>query len=53
MKIKFDKQNDGFLKILNGEVNTILIDANIFIPPDRSKENSQIKPISFEFYKEN
>ncbi|MGL5765751.1 MAG: hypothetical protein ACRCX8_08935 [Sarcina sp.] len=53
MKIKFDKQNEGFLKILTGQLDTFLIDTNIFIPPDRSRENSQIKAISFDFYRDN
>lgn len=50
MKIKLNN-NQGFEKILRGELKDILIDANIFIPPDRSGENSKIKPIEFEYYK--
>lgn len=43
----------GLISIQQNPNQLFLIDANILIPPDRSKENSIIKPISFEFYKTN
>lgn len=53
MKINIENKNIGFVKILNNNFEDFLIDANIFIPPDRSQENRQIKPIAFTYYKEN
>jgi len=43
--------NLGFISVLKNNNQIFLIDANIFIPPDRSKEHSGIKPVPFEFYK--
>lgn len=53
MKVNINKKNFGFVKILNNDFDEFLIDANIFIPPDRSRENRGIKPVSFEYYKDN
>ena len=53
MRINLNKINNGFKRILNNNYDIFLIDANIFISPDRSRENTKIKPVLFEYYKEN
>lgn len=53
MRVNLSRKNIGFEKILNNDFDEFLIDANIFMPPDRSRENRAIKPVSFEYYKEN
>lgn len=49
--VNLQLKNDGLVSILKNSNQLFLIDANIFIPPDRSKENKNIKPVDFEFYK--
>lgn len=49
--VNLQYKNQGFVSILENRNQIFLIDANIFIPPDRSKENSGIKAVPFEFYK--
>ncbi|MBB6714402.1 hypothetical protein [Clostridium gasigenes] len=53
MKVNLNEKNIGLVKILNNDFGEFLIDANIFIPPDRSGENTNIKPVTFKYYKEN
>lgn len=53
MRVNVNKKNFGFIKILNNDFAEFFIDANIFIPPDRSAENRKVKPVTFEYYKEN
>lgn len=49
--VKTQQKNLGFMSVLKNKNQVFLIDANIFIPPDRSKEHNSIKPVSFEFYR--
>ena len=49
--VNLQYKNQGFVSILENRNQIFLIYANIFIPPDRSKENSGIKAVPFEFYK--
>jgi hypothetical protein len=49
--VNLRQKNQGLITVLQNKNQLFLIDANIFIPPDRSKENSIIKPVEFEFYK--
>ena len=49
--VNLQLKNDGLVSILMNSNQLFLIDANIFIPPDRSKENKNIKPVDFEFYR--
>jgi hypothetical protein len=53
MRINLDRKNLGFERILNNDFKEFLIDANIFMPPDRSGENRKVKPVAFEYYKQN
>lgn len=46
-------KNNGFNSILMDEKNIFIIDANILIPPDRSKEVKGLKEINFDFFREN
>lgn len=50
--VNLQQKNQGLISVLENINQIVLIDANIFIPPDRSKENSSIKPVNFEFYKQ-
>lgn len=49
--VNLQHKNLGVVSVLENKNQIFLIDANIFIPPDRSKENSGIKAVPFEFYK--
>ena len=44
-------QNDALLSLITDSIQIITLDANFIIPPDRSKENSQVKAIPFEWFK--
>lgn len=50
MKVDTSKRNAAFEVVLSEPGVIIFVDANFFIPPDRSKVG--VKPIALERYKE-
>ncbi len=46
------ERNPAFLSLIGNCKQLITVDANFFIPPDRSRESSQIKPFGFDKYKD-
>lgn len=53
MNVDLKSQNPAMLRLL-GDTNTIVfLDANIFIPPDRSYLRASIKPMDFQWFKDN
>lgn len=51
MKVDTKEINPAFLSIIQNPSQKIFLDANFFIPPDRSKV-AKVKPISFKNFKE-
>jgi hypothetical protein len=52
MKVDTSVQNPALIALLNNPNSVIFLDANFFIPPDRSRVYQRLQPISFEYYKE-
>jgi hypothetical protein len=52
MNVNIDHANPALLSLIQNRNQILPIDANILIPPDRSREISTIQPISFEFYRD-
>ncbi len=50
MKVDTGRQNPAFLSIMKNQRTIIFLDANFFIPPDRS--HLGVKSIDFGWYKE-
>lgn len=55
MRVDADKINYSFVSLIEEPNQTVFLDANFFIPPDRSclTSNKIIKPYKFSYYKEN
>lgn len=52
MRVDTSVQHPALIALLNNPGSVIFLDANIFIPPDRSRLCPRLRPISFEYYKE-
>lgn len=52
MRVDTKEINPAFQSIMQDTMQTVFLDANFFIPPDRSRF-SNIKPYSFDNFKEN
>lgn len=52
MKVDTSVQNPALIALLNNPNSVIFLDANFFIPPDRSRVYQHLQPISFEYYQE-
>lgn len=51
MRVDTQKQNPALLKLISDPSTVVFLDANIIIPPDRSKIKG-VKPFAFEKYRE-
>jgi len=49
--IDFVHPNEALLELIKDFSQILPLDANLLIPPDRSKENHQIQAIDFDVYK--
>jgi hypothetical protein len=49
-KIDFQNANDAFISLIRDPDQEIVLDANFFIPPDRSGQILTLKPMPFEFF---
>ncbi len=45
-------KNPAFMSLISNNKQLITVDANFFIPPDRSRESSSIKPLGYDRYRD-
>ena len=50
-KVNTSYKNEALVSLIKNPNQPLVVDANFFIPPDRSKENKKIKPIHFKSFK--
>ena len=48
-KVNINSTNKALISLINNPKQLLVVDANFFIPPNRSRE--QLKPISFKSFK--
>ena len=53
MKVDLHRQNPAMLRLLEDTNTIVFLDANVFIPPDRSYIGTNLKPIEFQWFREN
>lgn len=50
MKVEIHQRNDAFVSLIQDHLQMLPVDANFFIPFDRSKISSKIKPLDMGIY---
>lgn len=50
-KVNTSHKNEALVSLFENPNQPLVVDANFFIPPDRSKENKNLKQISFKSFK--
>ncbi|ERI10362.1 hypothetical protein [Aneurinibacillus aneurinilyticus] len=50
-KVKIENANPALLSLIDNYRQVLTLDANFFIPPDRSKENKKIPTLDFNLFK--
>lgn len=50
-KVNVTSRNEALISLFENPKQRLVVDANFFIPPDRSKENRNLKPINFKGFK--
>lgn len=51
MKVDLSRQNDAFITLIRNPETVLVVDANFFIPPDRTRIGAQ-EPYSFQKFRE-
>jgi hypothetical protein len=51
-KVNIEDKNDSLISLIKDPKQIITLDANFFIPPDRSRQIHNMKPMPFSFFKE-
>lgn len=50
-KVNIELKNEALVSLFENPKQPLVVDANFFIPPDRSKESKEIKAITFKSFK--
>ena len=50
MKVNASNKNKALIELIENPNATIFLDANFFIPPDRSKYIRNVRPLPFDQY---